>query len=211
MPFYRDTVYPRLVELLGDPAPIRALRQKMMPLARGAVLEIGAGSGANFPHYDPAGVTRLYALEPNPGMRRLAARHLGGMQLKVEFLDLPGDHIPLGDGSVDTAVSTFTLCTIPAIREAIGEVRRVLKPGGRLLFIELGLSPDPEVARWQKRLEPFQEWLFQGLRLTCHIPSLLVEGGFQIEQLEQGYLADFPKASTYCWWGTAVPRSEEHT
>jgi ubiquinone/menaquinone biosynthesis C-methylase UbiE len=206
--FYRDTVYPHLVDRLGNPPPIEKIRRQMVPLARGNVLEIGAGSGANFIHYDAARVNTLYALEPNPGMIRLAERQQGKTKLKIEYIGLPGERIPLKDGSVDTIVSTFTLCTIPGILEAVQGLARVLKPQGKLIFFELGLSPDREVQRWQKRLEPITHWLFQGLYLTRHIPALIVQGGFQIEQMDSGYLSQFPKSLSYCWWGTAIPRSQ---
>ncbi len=209
MPFYKDNIYPFLVDVLGNPPPIEKIRQQVIPLARGKVLEIGAGSGANFLHYDPAKVSKLYALEPNPGMIRLAERQARRTKLNVEFLDLPGEHIPLEDDTIDTVVSTFTLCTIPGIVDAIRGIARVLKPNGKLIFFELGLSPDIAVQRWQKRLEPVHHWLFQGLYLTRDIPSLIVEGGFQIEQMEAGYLTPFPKSSSYCWWGTAVPQSQK--
>lgn len=205
MPFYRNYVYPYLVDLLGDPPPINALRQEVVPFARGVVLEVGVGSGTNFIHYDSTKVSKFYALEPNPGMIRLAKKRLRHTHLPIEFLDLPGEHIPLADNTVDTVVSTFTLCTIHGVMDAIQDIRRVLKADGKLIFVELGLSPDPAVQRWQKRLEPIQKWLFQGLYLTRDIPSLMVKGGFQIEQIMQGYLAEFPKALTYCWWGTAIP------
>jgi ubiquinone/menaquinone biosynthesis C-methylase UbiE len=208
MPFYKDSIYPRLVDTLGDPPPIERIRRQMIPLAQGHVLEIGAGSGANFVHYDPARVTKLYALEPNPGMIRLAERRQRKTDLNMEFIGLPGERIPLEDDSIDTVVSTFTLCTIPGILEAVRGLTRVLKPNGKLIFFELGLSPDREVQRWQKRLEPLQHWLFQGLYLTRNIPSLIVQGGFQIEQMESGYLAQFPKSLSYCWWGTAFPQSQ---
>jgi SAM-dependent methyltransferase len=207
MPFYRDHVYPRLVEMLGDPPPIEKVRQQIIPLARGEVLEIGAGSGANFVHYDATKVSKLYALEPNLGMIQLAQKQLHRTRLNIEFLDLPGERIPLDDNTIDTVVSTFTLCTIPGIMEAIQGIARVLKPGGKLIFFELGLSPDPAVQRWQKRLEPIHRWLFQGLYLTRDIPALLMEGGFHIQQMEMGYLAPFPKSPSYGWWGFAVPQS----
>jgi SAM-dependent methyltransferase len=204
MPFFRDEIYPRLVNMLGDPPPIREIRQKLIPMAEGKVLEIGAGSGANFVHYDATRVSKLYALEPNPGMIRLAQTQLHRTHLNIEFLDLPGERIPLEDDTMDTVVSTFTLCTIPGIGEAIQGLRRVLKPDGKLIFFELGRSPDPAVQRWQKRLEPLHRWLFQGLSLTRDIPALLMQGGFQISRIEMGYIAEFPKSSTYCWWGTAT-------
>ena len=204
MPYYRDHIYPHLVATLGDPPPIQKVRRQIIPLAQGTVLEIGVGSGANFPHYDPTRVSTLYALEPNPGMIRLAQRRRSRTKLNVEFLDLPGESIPLEVGTVDTVVSTFTLCTIPRIVEAIQGLGRVLRRDGKLIFFELGLSPDPAVQRWQKRLEPVHHWLFQGLYLTRDIPSLIKQGGFQIEQMETGYLARFPKSSSHCWWGTAI-------
>jgi ubiquinone/menaquinone biosynthesis C-methylase UbiE len=203
MPFHRDFVYSHLVDLLGDPPPIRKIRQKIIPLAGGQVLEIGAGSGANFIHYDAARVSRLYALEPNLGMIRLAQKQQRRTKVNIEYLDLPGERIPLGDDSADTVVSTFTLCTIPDPAAAIRGIARVLRPDGKLIFFELGLSPDPAVQHWQKRLEPVHRWLFQGLRLTRDIPSLILEGGFQIQEMETGYLARFPKSLSYCWWGTA--------
>lgn len=207
MPFYRDHIYPYLVRLLGNPPPIRKVRQQIVPWAQGKVLEIGVGSGANFLYYDPAKVTTLYALEPNPGMIRLANRQRRHTALQVEFLDLPGERIPLADGTVDTVVSTFTLCTIPGVVEAIRGIARVLQPDGRLIFFELGLAPDPRVQHWQMRLEVIYHWLFQGLYLTRDIPSLIRQGGFGIEQVEAAYLAEFPKSSSYCWWGTAILRS----
>jgi len=207
VPFYQDHIYPRLVASLGDPPPIEKVRRRIIPRARGVVLEIGVGSGANFAHYDRTRVSKLYALEPNPGMLRLAERQRARTALEIEFLGLPGERIPLEAGSVDTVVSTFTLCTISAIEEAIRSLARVLRSDGTLIFFELGLAPDPHVQRWQARLEPVYRKLFQGLSLTREVPSLLEQGGLQIEQMESGYLARFPKSSSHCWWGTAVRRT----
>ena len=206
MPFYRNTIYPHLVNLLGDPLPIKKIRQQIIPLAEGNVLEIGVGSGANFIHYDPTKVKKLYALEPNLGMIRLAEKQQRRTKLNIEYLDLPGERIPLEDATVDTVVSTFTLCTIPDILTAIAGIARVLKPDGRFIFFELGLSPDPRVQYRQRQLEPIFHSLFQGLRLTRDMPALLVQAGFQIEHMEKGYLAQFPKSASYCWWGIALRR-----
>jgi ubiquinone/menaquinone biosynthesis C-methylase UbiE len=207
MPFYRDHLYPQLVRMLGNPKPIRAIRQWIIPLAQGTVLEIGVGSGVNFMYYDPARVRKLYALEPNSGMVRLAERQRRRTGLRVEFLELPGERIPLEDRTVDTVVSTFTLCTIPGVEEAIRSIGRVLRPDGKLIFIELGRSPDLHVRHWQARLEGMYHRLFQGLYLTRDIPALIRQGGFQIEQLEAAYIAEFPKSATYCWWGSAVAQA----
>ena len=206
MPFYRDHIYPRLVSALGDPKPIQEVRQRIIPLAQGEVLEIGVGPGVNFVLYDPKKVSKVYALEPNPGMIRLAEQHRR-TELNVEFLDLPGERIPLGDGSVDTVVSTFTLCTIPGVADAIRGIGRVLRPGGQFLFFEHGLSPDIRVRRWQERTEPLFQWAFEGCHVTRDIPALIKEGGFRVERMETGYLARFPKSGSYCFWGVARPES----
>ena len=150
MPFYRDHIYPQLVKVLGDPKPIREVRERIVPLAEGRVLEIGVGPGVNFVHYDAVRVTKVYALEPNAGMIRLAERQRRRTTVDITFIGLPGEQIPLEDRSVDTVLSTFTLCTIPGVVEALRGVRRVLKPSGKLIFFEHGLSPDPRVRRWQE-------------------------------------------------------------
>src|SRR5262245_9012088 len=204
MSVYGDHIYPQLVRMLGNPKPIRDIRQQIIPLAHGTVLEIGVGSGVNFVYYDSARVQKVYALEPNPGMLRLAEQQRRRTTLDVAFIDLPGERIPLADSTVDTVVSTFTLCTIPGVVEAIRGLARVLKPDGALIFFELGLAPDPHVRRWQARLAPLYRWLFQGLYLTRDMPALIRQGGFEITQLEAAYIAAFPKSSTYCWWGTAI-------
>ena len=181
--FYQNRVYPHLVRWLGSPKPILDLRKQLMPLAQGIVLEIGAGSGANFAHYDPAVVTVLYALEPNATMIQLAEVERRRTKVKVQFLDAPGEHIPLQDGTVDTVVSTFTLCTIPAVEEAIRSIARVLKPRGKIVFLENSIAPDPHVQRWQKWWEPIHHRVFEGLYLTRDIPALLAAGGLRVDQM----------------------------
>jgi ubiquinone/menaquinone biosynthesis C-methylase UbiE len=125
----------------------------------------------------------------------------------VSFLDLPGERIPLPDAGVDTVVSTFTLCTIPGVAQALKGVRRVLKPEGRFLFFEHGRAPDARLRRWQRWTEPLTRVLFEGCHVTRDIPSLIEASGFRIEDLQTGYLAGFPKSWTYCFWGSARPLS----
>ena len=208
MPFYRDHVYPRLVKALGNPRPVQQLRRQLVPLASGTVLEIGVGSGANLRYYDPAKVSLLYALEPNPGMRRLAELERRRTDIKVEFLDLPGERIPLDDGALDTVVSTFTLCTIPGVSEALRGITRVLKPDGELLFLEPSLAADSRVRRWQEWWEPFHHRVFEGLHLTRDIPPLLTREGFQLQRVSSVYLTAFPKSWAHCCWGAATLHSE---
>jgi SAM-dependent methyltransferase len=203
MSFYKEHVYPHLVDALGNPKPIAEIRQHIIPLAEGEVLEIGVGSGVNFPHYDSARVNKIYALEPNPGMLRRAYEQRSKTRIRIEFLDLPGERIPLEDKSVDTVVSTFTLCTIPGVTDAIQGLARVLKPNGKFIFFEHGLSPDDAVQRWQKRTEPLFRWAFEGCHVTRNIPALIAQGGFKIARMDTGYLAPFPKSASYCFWGVA--------
>jgi ubiquinone/menaquinone biosynthesis C-methylase UbiE len=203
VPPYRNCIYPHLVSRMGDPKPIRELRRSVIRLAQGRVLEIGSGAGANFVHYDPARVTKLYALEPSPNMMALAERERRRTKLDVEYLELPGERIPLEDRSVDSVVSTFTLGTIPDVLGALRGKRRVLRPDGKLIFLELGLSSEASVRRWQKWWEPAAHWLFEGLHLTRDISAILREDGFHVEELETSYLAKFPKSWTFCVWGTA--------
>jgi len=160
----------------------------------------------NFLYYPPAKLTNLYALEPNHGMIRMAEQQRRRTQLNIEFVDLPGERLPLEDNTVDTVVSTFTLCTIPGVSQAIQGIRRVLRPDGRFIFFEHGLSPDPDVSRWQRRTEPLFQWAFEGCHVTRDIPTLIKEAGFEIEQLDTDYLAPFPKSGSYCFWGLARPQ-----
>src|SRR5215471_1345837 len=182
MSFYRERIYPHLVTVLGNPKPIAEIRQRIVPMAQGDVLEIGVGSGVNFPLYDSARVQKVYALEPNKGMLRRAEKERSKSTLQIEFLDLPGERIPLADATVDTVVSTFTLCTIPGVAEAIRGLGRILRPGGKFIFFEHGLSPDPKVRRWQKWSEPIPYWVFAGCHVNRDIPTLITHGGFRIEQ-----------------------------
>jgi len=208
VPFYKNHVYPHLVAALGNPTPIRNIRRRVVPLAQRTVLEIGVGPGVNFPHYDPIRVSKIFALEPNPGMIRRAEEQGRRTKLDIEFLDLPGERIPLPNSSVDTVVSTFTLCTILGVVDAIQGIARVLKPGGEFIFFEHGLAPDPPVRRWQERTEPFFQWAFEGCHVTRDIPSLIREGGFTIKQMDTAYLAPFPKSGSHCFGGVALPNSE---
>jgi SAM-dependent methyltransferase len=203
MSFYKERVYPLLVDRFGNPPPIQALRREIVPRACGVVLEIGVGSGANFPYYDPSRVNKLYALEPNPGMRRRAEEQQHRTTLDVEFLSLPGERIPLADASIDTVVSTFTLCTIPAVQEALSGLARVLRPGGVLLFLENSLADDVSVRQWQRWWEPVHHRVFEGLFLTRDIPSLVASSGFHIERVNSLYLSRFPKSWSHCCYGVA--------
>ena len=155
MGLYERYVLPHMIDKGCGAPPILKQREKVVPLAEGRVLEIGMGSGLNLSFYDPDKVDMVFGLEPSEGMRVKAQKKLAASPVKVEWLDLPGEQIPLDDESVDTVVLTYTLCTIPDYRAALAGMRRVLKPGGTLLFCELGEAPDESLRRWQARVNPF--------------------------------------------------------
>ncbi len=203
MGFYHDRILPHLINRGCAAKPFTRQRDKVVPLAEGRVLEVGMGSGLNIRHYDPARVTMLWGLEPSHGMRAMARKRVAAAPFPLEWLDLPGEEIPLEDDSVDTVVLTYTLCTIPGWESALRQMRRVLRPGGRLLFSEHGLAPDPGVRRWQERLNPGWMKIAGGCHLNRDIPALLRQGGFRIRQIETLYLPSTPRFAGFNYWGYA--------
>ena len=205
MGLYRRYILPRVVHFTCGLKPNMRQREKVVPRARGRVLEIGIGSGLNLPYYDSAKVSKLWGLDPSPEMIRMAKRTAGSLPFEVEFIGLPGDEIPLADHSVDTVVVTYTLCTIPDTTPALRQMNRVLRPGGELIFCEHGAAPDASVRRWQDRLNPIWKQLGGGCNLNRPIPMLIEAGGFRITSLDTMYLPGWRPAS-FNYWGTAVPR-----
>ncbi len=183
--------------------PNQKQREKIVPEAAGDVLEVGFGSGLNVPFYDSSRVRKIWALEPSEGMRRKAQPMIDQTNMDIEFIDLPGEEIPLDDASVDTVLVTYTLCTIEDTTRALGGMRRVLKPGGRLLFCEHGLAPDEDVQKWQARLNPVWSTTMGGCQLNRDIPALLAEGGFEVDVDERMYIPG-PRFVCYNYWGSAV-------
>ena len=202
MGFCDNQILPRLINLACGLEPIRAQRQKIVPHAAGRILEVGVGTGLNMAFYNKSKVDVIYGLEPNLKARDLAASRIAGTGLNVDFIGLDGQDIPLGKDAVDTVVLTYTLCTIPDAVKAVTEMRRVLKPGGRLLFCEHGKAPDAGVARWQDRITPTWKRLFGGCHLNRDIPGLLQQGGFHIEQQDTAYVTG-PKVAGFTYWGAA--------
>lgn len=205
MGLYERHVLPRVINLACSTGDIERQRRRVVPEARGRVLELGMGPGLNLEHYDTSRVELVWGLEPNRAMRSLAEDRIAASGLDVRWLDLPGEEIPLEDDSVDTAVLTYTLCTIADWERALDQVRRVLRPGGELLFCEHGLAPDEAVQVWQRRVEPVWKRLAGGCHITRPIPDLIERGGFAIAELDEGYQPG-PKISGYQYWGRARPR-----
>ena len=202
MSFYADRVLPHLTNLACGSKHARKQRERVVPRAYGDVLEIGFGSGLNLPHYDRDKVRRVFGLEPSAGMRRLAAKRIAAAGIEVEFIDLPGEELPLDDNAVDSIVVTYTLCTIPDAVTALRAMRRVLKPGGHLFYCEHGRAPDREVYRWQRRANPAWRLLAGGCNMDRDIPGLLAAGGFSIEDDNRMYIPGI-RALSYNFWGAA--------
>jgi len=203
MGLYGDHVLPRIINVACGLKATEPLRERTCENLEGEVVEIGFGSGLNVPHY-PATVARVAAVEPADIGWKLAAKRLRASSVPVERSGLDGQSLPFADNSFDSALSTWTMCTIPDLDAALSEVRRVLKPGGTLHFVEHGLAPDEKVRRWQHRLEPVQKRLFGGCHLTRPIVDLLTAAGFEIRQVDQFYEDGAPKVMGADSLGVAV-------
>jgi len=203
MSFYDEKILPHVLHLACGTKPILKQREKIVPQAEGRILEIGMGSGINIGYYNPAKVEKLWGLEPSVGMREKAKSRVAAAPFDLEWLDLPGEEIPLDNKSVDTIVLTYTLCTIPDWLSAVKQMRRVLKPGGKLLFSEHGKAPDEAVKKWQARINPFWMSIAGGCHLNRDIPQLLIEGGFNIKEMDTLYVPKTPKVAAFTYWGYA--------
>ena len=206
MGFYERRVVPWLIEAGCGSGPILKQREKVVPRARGRVLEVGMGPGLNLPYYDASQVEHVWGLEPAEGMRKKATPRIANAPFPVEWLDLPGEEIPLEDDTADTVLLTFTLCTIPDFARALSQMRRVLKPGGELIFAEHGASPDENTRKWQDRINPLWKRLAGGCNVNREIPRLIEDAGFKIEQLDTMSLPGTPKFAAFQYWGGAKAR-----
>jgi len=202
MGIYDKYVLPKLIHFLCGLKPNMRQREKVVPLATGRVLEIGAGSGLNLAFYDASKVERLFALDPSAEAWAIAEPNAERMKFAVEFVEAPAESIPLERESVDCVVVTYSLCTIPEVERAVQEMHRVLRKGGELIFCEHGVAPDPRVRRWQDRINPVWRPITGGCNLNRDIPSIISAGGFQIRTMETMYLPG-PKPVTFNYWGVA--------
>ena len=202
MAFYNEVILPRLCHLVMRNRHLMPYRRRVVGSARGRVLEVGAGSGLNLPFYG-ASVGEVLALEPAPQLIAIA-RRAAGTFVPVTFIEGSAEAIPLDDKSVDTVVTTWTLCTIPQAVVALTEMRRVLRPSGRLVFVEHGLAPEEQVQRWQHRVTPLWRRMSGGCHLNRPIRAMIEAGGFRLERLETGYMPGL-KFMNFTYEGGAVP------
>ena len=202
MGFYERTIVPKLIELAMRQGPIQRYRQGLVPLARGRVLEVGVGSGLNLPLYTGA-VREVIGVDPSEPLLDMARRRVSQAVVPIDLQRGSATDLPLESESVDTVVMTWTLCSIPDPLAALREMRRVLEPGGSMLFVEHGLSPEPGVARWQHRLTPLWRRLAGGCHLDRNIDDLVRTAGFDLAQLQTGY-SQGPRPMTYMYEGRAL-------
>jgi ubiquinone/menaquinone biosynthesis C-methylase UbiE len=200
--FYQDQVLPRMTNVLLRNKEFARVRSRVASGLEGEVVEIGFGSGLNVPHY-PAGVKRVQAVDPATVGRKLAEARVASSPVPVDYIGLDGQDLPLESDSIDHVLVTWTLCTIPDAGRALGEMWRVLRPGGKLHFVEHGRSPAPTVARWQDRLTPLQRRVFGGCHLNRSVDVLITDAGFEMTQLDTYYMPG-PKPFGYMFEGAAT-------
>lgn len=203
MGFYNNMILPRLCDLAMRNQQLVPFRERVIGAAEGRVLEIGVGSGLNLPFYRPP-ANEILALEPASRLVTMARTASRASAIPITFLEASAEAIPLDVHSVDTVVTTWTLCSIPQAATALAEMRRVLRPGGKLLFVEHGLAPDEGVRRWQDRLTPIWRSCAGGCHLNRPIPSMIAEAGFRIDRIETGYIPG-PRPLTFTYEGSARP------
>ena len=203
MGFYHHHIFPRVLDLAMASPQLRRPRDRALAPARGRILEIGFGTGRNLAHYPPH-VRRIEAIDPDLDLDRVSLPRIAHASIEVDFHHLDAEHLPFADQRFDTVVSTFTLCSIPDVQHALGEIRRVLKPGGQFLFLEHGRAPDPTVARWQDRLNRAWMPVWGGCRLNRPIHDLVTGAGLELGPVQQYYLKRAPRFVGYLTEGRAT-------
>lgn len=201
--WYNDHVMPRLVGFACSQKPIEDRRREVIPLAEGRVFELGCGGGLNQALYDPERIVSFAGIDPHEKLLDGARQRASDKGWDADIRQGVGESIPFPDGSFDTVVCTFTLCSVEDAEQTISEMRRILRPGGQLLFLEHGRAPDPGVARWQRRIEPWWKPLAGGCHLTRQVGPNLRAGGFEVHPAGQAYLKGAPKPFGWMEWGVA--------
>ena len=204
MSLYSKYILPKVHDFCCATKPIRKQIEKVVPLCKGIVLEIGSGSGLNFPYYKTSKVKKIFALEPDKEMIELARQETKKSSIEITFLQEYAERISLKDNSVDTILLTYSLCTIPDPISALKEMKRVLRSNGCLVYCEHGMAPESSIRKWQNRLNPINSYFSGGCNLNRDITQLITESGFKIRKSENMYLPGTTKLVGYNYWGTAV-------
>lgn len=200
---YDRYVLPHLIRCACGGRPIMRQRKKVVPRASGRVLEIGIGGGLNLPFYDPAKVESVTGIDPSPELRVMAEQAPRAKGLNVFMVEGAGENLPFADASFDTVLATYTLCSVAAVERVLSEARRVLKPGGMYLFCEHGLSPDGDVARWQRRIDPVWKHIAGNCHLSRPVAKTIAANGFAIADVDTMYLPKTPRFAGWNEWGSA--------
>ena len=203
MGFYSKVIFPRFYDCLMDKPFWGKYRKEQLANVDGDILEIGVGTGLNLPHY-PAHVRRIVTVDPNPGMNKRLQRRIDQSGIEVDKRILSSEVLPFDDDVFDCVVSTITLCSISKVQQAMAELFRVLKRGGRILFLEHGISPDANVAKWQRRLNRFQRLFADGCTLTLDMPELLSTQPFGSVEVDNFYMEETPRTHGYMYRGVAI-------
>ena len=205
MSLYGKYILPKLLNSCCSNPPMVYQRKKVVPLAEGDVLEVGIGSGLNLPFYDKSKINKLWGLDPSEELNKMAAEVAKEEEMEVDFIISGAEEIPLPDNKVDTVILTYTMCTIPDVDLANEEIKRVLKPEGKLIFCEHGIAPDENIYKWQKRINPIWKRIAGGCNLHRNIPEIIERSGFDIEEIDTMYLPSTPKFAGFNYWGFAKP------
>ena len=201
MGFYDKYILPTFLNCACGTKPMQYQRKKIVPFAKGDVLEIGIGSGLNLPFYDLDQINKIWGLDPSEELNSMAEKVARDIDIDVDLIIGGAEEIPLPENSIDTILLTYTLCTIPKVKDSIKEIERVLKPSGSMLFCEHGLAPDEKVAKWQQKLNPYWKKIAGGCNLNRDIPKIIQDSSFKITKLETMYLPSTPKFAGFNYWG----------
>ena len=201
MNLYNKYILPKFLNCACGSKPINYQRQKVVPLAKGKVLDIGIGSGLNIPFYNSDKIDQVIGIDPSHELIELAKELANDSKASIDFVIGSAESIPYPDNFFDTVLVTYTMCTIPNVAIANKEIWRVLKEDGRLIFCEHGLAPDKKISKWQNRIDPFWGKIAGGCHLNRDIQKLITDAGFSFESLDKMYLPSTPKFAGYNYWG----------
>ena len=201
--WYEKFFLPKVCDKCCSTKPINYQRNKVVPLAKGIVLEIGIGSGLNIPFYNKNNIEKIIGLDPSEELNFLANKVAKKNNIEIDFIISGAEDIALPDNSIDTILITYTLCTIPDLDNSMAEMKRVLKSDGKFIFCEHGIAPDQNIVKWQRRINPIWKAIMGGCNINRNIPKIISDSGFDITNISEMYLPSTPKIVGYNYWGIA--------